>query len=806
MLNKIHSNNLILGSAINNSLLSQQENFTNTIHKFYNNSIEKPDEVFIITSYPPRECGIATFTRDLYDALQDKFSNSYTISIGALVVNDEEDTYPTEVKKTLNTNSFASYNELAEWINNNDAIKLVQIQHEFGLYGGEDGCYILELLSNIYKPIVTTMHTILPEPTQSQKKLIQSIAFYSDELVVMTNSSKNILVNNYQISDEKITVIHHGTHLISNQTAKSNQLIDFLKDRIVLATFGLLSSGKSIETGLQAISLLIKEFPTITYLIIGKTHPTVVKNEGEIYRTYLEKLITELHLEKNVVFINEYVSLKHILIYLQRTDIYLFTSKDPNQAVSGTLAYAMSCACPIISTPIPHAKEFLDGAGITFDFQDYNQLAAAINFLLLQPDLRKNMSLNSLHKITPTAWQNVAIAHALLFNKLIYDKEYLLKYNIPPISLLHVKNMTTAIGMIQFAAISTPQLTSGYTLDDNARALLVLTKNYALKGDMMDLKYIQIYLNFIEFCQQADGTFLNYVDENNYFFEKNKLENLEDSNGRAMWALGEFISHKNMFPEALIDQASTVFIKSITHTSNMHSPRALCFLLKGLYHFNSVNQHIKYENIIISIADNLVLKYTDVADNEWKWFEDYLTYANCVLPEALLYAYKLTGNETYKNIAKEAFDFLSATVFNDQKINVISNNGWYIKGQAKQRYGEQPIDVAYTILALDVFYNTFKEISYFKNMEIAFDWFLGKNHLQQIMYNPITGGCYDGLEENYINLNQGAESTLSYLMARLTIEQYIIADNNDFKHNHPSIIDNILNSDIILEQEVVIEI
>ena len=218
MLNKIHSNNLILGSAINNSLLSQQENYTNTIHKFYNNSIEKPDEVFIITSYPPWECGIATFTRDLYDALQDKFSNSYTISIGALVVNDEEDTYPTEVKKTLNTNSFAAYNELAEWINNNDAIKLVQIQHEFGLYGGEDGCYILELLSNIYKPIVTTMHTILPEPTQSQKKLIQSIAFYSDELVVMTNSSKNILVNNYQISDEKITVIHHGTHLISNSS------------------------------------------------------------------------------------------------------------------------------------------------------------------------------------------------------------------------------------------------------------------------------------------------------------------------------------------------------------------------------------------------------------------------------------------------------------------------------------------------------------------------------------------------------------------------------------------------------------
>ncbi len=727
-------------------------------------------EILFITSYPPRECGIATYSYDLIKTINEKFGESFSLTVCALEANGEQNDYGNEVKHILRTTVPEQYDQLAFELNANKNLKMIFIQHEFGLFGGEYGNFLLPFLSAINKPVITTFHTVLPNPDASRKKVVEAIAELSQSVVAMTKNSAQILEGDYDIRKEKISIIQHGTHLVSSFNNNDKKFNHSLKGRLVLTTFGLLSSGKSIETALDALPAIIKEFPNVIYLIIGKTHPGIVKHEGEKYREFLFEKVGELKLQNHVRFINEYLSIGDLLAYLQRTDIYLFTSKNPHQAVSGTFAYAMSCGCPIVSTPIPHAKEMMDGAGIIFDFQNSKQLATATIKLLADPALMYQMRMKALHKISPTSWQNSAIAHIELCMKHLAEKNISLKYSIPEISLTHIKKLTTATGMIQFSDIATPDIETGYTLDDNARALISVTKHFEITGDITDLTLIDTYLNFIILCQQPNGSFLNYVDHHGNFFEKNSNENLEDSNGRAVWALGEFISHHKLFHKDIIKKAETAIKKSLSHISTFHSPRAMAFAIKGLCFYELYKANTELREQIILMADNLVSKYRGVSDKNWQWFEEYLTYANSVLPEALLYAWLSTGNEIFKSIASSSFDFLLNHIFKNGKIKVVSNNGWHLKGMVSNNFGEQPIDVAYTILALSKFYSVFNVESYLQKMNDAFTWFLGNNHLHQIIYNPCTGGCYDGLEEKHINLNQGAESTLSYLIARITNE------------------------------------
>ena len=730
-------------------------------------------EILFITSYPPSECGIATYTQDLMTAINDKFCKSFSLRVCALEGKETNLQYPNEVKYVLNTTEFEDYDSLAQKINADGNLDIVFIQHEFGLYGGNYGDYLLQFLAEINKTVITTFHTVLPNPTDDLKRVVQSIATLSNGLVVMTKNSANILMKEYDISTEKITVIAHGTHLVPTIDYSEKHTKNHLGNRLVLSTFGLLSSGKSIETALDALPNIIEEFPNVLYLIIGKTHPGVVKNEGENYRNFLYEKVLTLNLQNHVRFINKYVSLDELLEFLQRTDIYLFTSKDPNQAVSGTLAYAFASGCPVISTPIPHANEMLSEPELMFDFGNSEQLGKAVSWLLRDEKLRKDIGARGLQNTAAFTFENSAIAHALLFEKMSNVKKPL-KFSLPEIKLTHLKKMTTDFGMIQFSVFNTPDLTSGYTIDDNARALISICQHFELTKDETDLKYIKIYLDFIKFCQQQEGYFLNYVDSNKNFTPQNNETNISDSNGRAIWALGYLISLEKIMPTDLIETAGEVLHKSLSSLEAMYSTRSMAFVIKGLYYANKHRGLPKITILIKTLANRLVQMYKHESEKDWLWFESYLTYANSILPEALLCAYEDTGASEYQKIAKESFDFLLSVIFHDDQIRVVSNQGWNIKGKTSNRFGEQAIDVAYTILALSRFYDIFQDKQYFSKIETSFSWFLGKNHLNQIVYNPCTGGCYDGLEESYINLNQGAESTVSYLMSRLTIERYKI--------------------------------
>jgi glycosyltransferase involved in cell wall biosynthesis len=729
-------------------------------------------EIVVITTFPPRQCGIATYSQDLIKALNDHYTDTFDIKVCALENANERHTYTDPmVKYVLNVSDHQSYLDLAQQINEDENVKIVLMQHEFGLVH-ESVAQFNSFIDSLNKPLSVVFHTVLPNPNEELKGNVQHILNRADSLIVMTNNAADILTRDYIVDREKIAVIAHGTHLVPHADKGSLKKKYGFEGRKILSTFGLLSSGKSIETTLDALPNVVNKCPEVLFLIIGKTHPTVVLNEGEVYRESLEAKINELGLENNVKFINKYVELSELLEYLQMTDIYLFTSKDPNQAVSGTFSYALSCGCAIISTPIPHAKEVLAGdTGIVFDFGNSEQLCEAINTLLFDIELRNRMVLNGLHKIVHTAWENSAVAHAKVLEK-ASNGALDLHYKNPDVNLYHVKAMTTDFGMLQFSKLNKPDITSGYTLDDNARALIAMCQHYKQHRQEDSLKYIKIYLDFLDHCQLYDGRFLNYVDYNTNFTTQNKNENLEDSAGRAMWALGYVVSLSNILPEGYGKKAETMFQKSLSLTKNIHSTRAMAFIIKGLYYFN---RKVKDNDTLIYIklfGDRLVNMYRHEADADWKWFEGYLTYANSVLPEALLLCYAITEDERYKDIAKESFDFLLGITFNDNMINVVSNRGWYVKGGKKERYGEQPIDVAYTILALRKFHDIFKDEEYLNKMENAFNWFLGNNHLNQVVYNPCTGGCFDGLEEHNVNLNQGAESTVSYLMARLTISKY----------------------------------
>lgn len=725
-------------------------------------------KIIFLSTYPPTQCGIATYTQDTIKGIMDVYGNSISCETCDLVKSPKEN--PTHAF-TLNTNDKEDYVRVAEEINNDDLVKLVHIQHEFGLFAGHYGEYLLEFLNVIKKPVTFTFHSVIQNPNEELKSFVKLLLSYSNSAFVMTNQSQEILVKDYDIQREIITCVAHGTHVVVYETpAQAKQKIG-INDKKVLSTFGLLGEGKNIETGLQALSKIVAKEPNVLYLIIGSTHPNLITDGVDAYRDKLETLVDELNLRNNVRFINEYLEINELLDYLKATDIYLFTSKDPNQAVSGTFAYAMSCACPLVASKIPHTVEVLSSdCGVLVDIGNVGQFAEATLKLLSDDNLREEMGKNAFRKMRASSWENVAIIHMNTYKDLI-ESDTTIDFDYPQIQLSHVKKLTTELGMIQFSNISIPDLSSGYTLDDNARALVAVGMHYKLTGDKDDLPYILIYLDFIHRCQKPDGSFINYVDEHNReHIEQNAEVNLEDSNARGIWALGSVIAMKDILPENIVHTASECFLKSLPWAETIQSPRSIGFATKGLYLYNSVIPNLYVSAIINKLNAKLVSNYEICATKDWKWFENYLTYGNGILPESMLYAYLVTNKPIYKKIALESLDFLLSKMFTKNGFRVISNNGWYYKGQEPKEHGEQPIDVSYIIQTLNSFYNEFKNPLYKDYMKTAFNWFLGKNHLKQIMYNPVSGGGYDGLEKDNINLNQGAESTVCYLTARLIME------------------------------------
>jgi glycosyltransferase involved in cell wall biosynthesis len=723
------------------------------------------DTVLFMSTYPPRECGIAKFTRHLQEAIDRKISS--LVKTGIIALNHDGVNmynYPKNVKYEINDSDLNDYIEVAEKINNSPNIKLINIQHEFGLFGGEWGDHLLLFLEIVKKPVIVNFHCVLPDPNEKLKRVVRETCKRAQEIVVMTPVAVKILKEMYGV-EGKINVIPHGIPSTSFENQERAKKMFGLQDKTVLTTFGLVSQDKAYEQVIKALPEVVNKYPNLVYLIVGETHPNIRKEYGEEYRNGLIKLVHQLGLEKHVKFYNKYIADKEIIQYIKASDIYISTGMNPNQITSGTLAYAMGFGRPVIAVPFLHAKDIVTPErGLLAEFDNPESFTNAILKLLGDENLRKDMEKHAYHETRHTTWSNVAFHYCELFNKYLGIESEDAK-TLPKINTSHLMRMTDNFGMIQFATQAMPHQVSGYTLDDNARALLVAAKHYEKFKEFKYLGLIRTYLNYVKYVQGKDGKLYNLVDENKKIDEESWSE---DAQGRAIWALGYLVSCQNM-PADFKREALDVLTRALNSSKNIQSPRAVAFIIQGLYFYDQVFHNKKTQKRISGFAEHLVSLYERTSRKDWKWFEEYLTYANSKLSEALFYAHLVTNNKKYLEVAEESLRFLIDETFKESIFVPIGQGGWYQKGGERMYYDQQPIEAAYMIESLIVAFKTTRREEYRMRAFQAFKWFTGENSLKQMVYNENTGGCYDGLGERTVNINQGAESTLSYLLARINM-------------------------------------
>lgn len=734
----------------------------------------KNPSILYVTSFPPRECGIATFSLDLTTAMDKEFNPEIKSRI--MAINDNGTSYynyPRKVGFQLYESKMENYINLAHEINRTKEIKLVNIQHEYGLFGGDWGDYILPFLELLKKPVVVTLHTVLEEPDERLKRITQEIANKARGIVVMTKTMANFLEEIYEVKKNKIFVIPHGIQNIAYPSKSKSKKNLGLEGKLVLSSFGMINRDKGYEYAIAALPDVIKKNPNALYLILGATHPNIRKQEGEIYRNKLKKLVEKLGLQEYVKFYDKYMTLQEKIDYLKATDIYISPTLNPLQTSSGTVSDALSCACPVVATPNFYNKDVLDdGRGRFVRFRNSKDITKALIELLSDKKMRKEMQKNAYFYSRHMTWQNVAISYFKVFNQFakIVPKD---QGKLPSISLSHIRTMTDSFGMIQFAQHTRPDIHSGYCLDDNARILLACAMRYKNSRRSDILKMLEKYLNFVTFSQKENGKFWNFVSYKQTFIDDVESE---DTFGRTIWVLGYLISQKHI-PKHLKIEAKKIFTKAKRWITDLNSFRAISFAIIGLALMEKSEPNKQVRNMITILSDKLVAGYRKqqaIEDgNVWRWFEDCLTYSNFKLSEAMFRASEATDNDEYLEIAKESINFLSKVSFeNNDFFSPIGQDGWYFRGGKRAYFDQQPEDTSSAVEALTAAYIVTGEERYKKQARNAFLWFLGKNHLGQMVYDEATGGCFDGLGKFSLNFNQGAESTISYLLARLAIEDY----------------------------------
>jgi len=726
---------------------------------------KKPIIVFMGT-YPPRECGIASFTKDLLQSSRKFLDKHISCKVAALNHTPlDHHVYPSEVQWEINQENAQEYKAFAETLNNDPLVTGVIVQHEYGIYGGKHGENILEFIEHCKKPILVTLHTVLPKPTPKMKEITSRIIKQSDIIVVLTENSRKILAKVYPFSMGKVYVIPHGIHNTDfSSTEKAKKRLKFTNSTILL-TFGLLSRGKGIEYVIQALPEIIKSHPSVLYAIVGETHPAVRRKEGERYRLKLTKLILELGLTDHVKFYDQYLELDDLIEFLKATDIYISTSINPHQAVSGTLSYALGTGRAVISTAFAQAREIITPEnGRLVPIKDPQAITVAVQDLLSDQDRLKTMHKNAYDSTRSMLWSNVAKEYSDLMKQLV----------LPPINVKSLAKMTDEFGLFQFATYDKPNKKFGYTLDDNARALVVCSQLIAQHLNQKGLMgFVTKYLAFIEHCQNADGTFINYIDHGSKEPSvQNTTEDLSEATARAMWALSEVMKNSEL-PSSVREKAKQLFLLSIAKVKNISYPRPQAFIIKAFVNIGSLLPSVREEIPLLikqytkSLADNL----HEHSDSTWHWFEDLLAYNNGILCEGLLLGGAYLKNQTYIDLGISSLQFLIDHTFSKNMYIPIGNAHWYYRNGERSYFDQQPEDPASMILAL---FSAYKLTSYqsYKNLaHQCFSWYLGNNSIHVPLYTYETGGCYDGLEPDRVNLNQGAESLVSYLLARLALTE-----------------------------------
>ncbi|QNN44340.1 glycosyltransferase family 4 protein [Pedobacter roseus] len=733
-------------------------------------------KIAYISTYPPRECGLATFNQNLVNALSlNPAYNPQKSFVVALNESDDvnEHQYPDEVKFVIRQQNQQDYIEAANFINNSDVDSCI-IEHEFGIYGGNSGVFLLSLINRLKKPFITILHTVLKEPSFMQQTIIKEIALKSSNIVVMSKKAVMFLTSIYQIPKASIKLIEHGVPDLepvpNNEIAQS----DLFKSRKVLFTFGLISRNKGLETVIKALPEIVAQHPDVLYVILGNTHPGVVKHNGEEYRDSLKALAKDLGVEKNIAFVNKFVSEDELHQYLTACTLYITPYLNEAQITSGTLSYAIGAGAAVVSTPYWHAQELLaDNRGKLFDFKNDKQLANIVNELLSDKDKYQKLRQNAYEYGLNLRWPAIGTVYLNALNEAvtagkkaeritppIIDVE-----SMPALNLNHISLLTDDTGIIQHARFGIPNLKEGYCIDDNARALIMALMATEQGENPKALKFMPVYLSFIQYMQTDNGNFRNFLS-----FNRNYLDEVgsEDSFGRTIWSLGYLISSapNNSYREF----GRELFSHSIPHFVDLKYIRGKANTIIGLAYY--LCAHPGDEMIVKEInllANSLIASYQEHKDGDWHWFEDILTYDNAILPLALLHHYEATGNATSFKIAMESIAFLNSFSFENGYLNPVGNAGWMKKHGKNPIYDQQALETMAMVLLYAKAFEITKDDQYLNLMHISYQWFLGKNSLHIPLYDFETHGCADGLQFNSVNRNQGAESTLAYFISHLAI-------------------------------------
>ena len=750
-------------------------------------------KIAYISTSLPNECGIATFNANLSIAINQHKSIAKDSFVVALSDSESLDTYqyPSNVKYVIRQSNQKDYLRAADYINTSQVDACI-IEHEFGIYGGESGLYLLTLMARINKPIITILHTVLKQPSYIQQTIIQQIAKRSSSIVVMSQKAIGFLTSIYQVPKEKIKYIEHGVPDL--EPAKDNPIKKSypFKDSKILLTFGLISRGKGLETVVEALPEIVKRHPDVKYVVLGNTHPGVVKNAGEEYRDSLKRLAKKLNVENHLVFVNKFVDEQELHHYLSAADLYITPYLNEAQITSGTLSYAVGAGAAVISTPYWHAQELLaQKRGLLFDFKAHEQLAGIVNELFEQPEKLNELKYNAYQYGLTLRWPAIGKNYIKVLERAILDKEKANMANrsiidvdsIPTFDLSHIRRLTDDTGIVQHAKYGIPNLKEGYCLDDNARALIMALMAFEQYKSKEALELLPIYLSYIQYMQKEDGNFRNFLS-----FNRNYLDEVgsEDSFGRTIWSLGYLINFapNNSYKEF----ATELFIKSIPHFSHLEHLRGIANTMIGINHYLKANaHHTSVVEELNQLAIPLVNAYKNNKDENWNWFEQKMTYDNALLPLALLCHYEISGDKQSLDIAIESLDFLTEKTLAFGFLNPVGNDGWLEKNQPMALYDQQAIETMAMALVYFKAYEVTKDEKYMHNLYQSYQWFLGENSLNLPLYDHETKGCADGLQNFSVNRNQGAESTLAYLISHLVvfkaleIEYRYLADDDKLK-------------------------
>jgi len=737
--------------------------------------VSKVRKIAFVGDHLPRKCGIATFTSDLLSAVAGAHPQSQCFSVS---VNDIQSgyEYPEVVRFEIEEQDLSSYLRAADFLNISN-VDVVCLQHEFGIFGGPAGGHILALLRELRMPVVTTLHTILREPKADQRRVMHELITLSTRLVVMADRGRQMLREIYKAPPAKIDLIPHGIPDVGFVDPADFKEQFGVEGRVVLLTFGLLSPNKGIEHVLNALPHILAEFPDVVYIVLGATHPNELREHGEAYRLSLEILAKKNKLEKNVIFYNRFVDLENLQEFIGATDFYITPYLNEGQITSGTLAYTFGAGKVVVSTPYWHASELLaDDRGVLVPFADAPAIAREV-IGLLRDDTRRHVIRKNAYKLgRKMVWSNVARLYMRSFElsriegaarsrkslatKMLDQKPR----ELPELKLSHLSRMTDSTGIFQHAIFSIPNFSEGYCTDDNARAFILAVLLSELGEEPERVRSLATtYAAFLHHSfDLKTRRFHNHLSFDRRWLDE---QGSEDCHGRALWALGVGVGRSPYRSFQIM--AGQLFALALPALTEFTSPRAWAFGLIGIHEYlRRLSGDSLASQTRETLTSRLMELFERTAQRDWCWFQEDLTYDNAKLPHALILSGRATGQPAVFERGLQALRWLTELQISEKgHFRSIGSNGFYSRGGMRANFDQQPIEAQAMVSACLEAYSATSDLWWYEQAQRAFDWFIGWNDLGLELYSPKTGGCRDGLHVDRVNRNQGAESTLAFLLS-----------------------------------------